>query len=199
MNCSRRHKSLNSCSGAFSPASFLSKKELLTVQSLDRDYNFLSSVESCLDRCARNRAKIPSKNHALRLKKTIEKNGIHYSVFPREMSRAAQNRTFWDQKKKKLFWTIEWVYTKNGSKISGIEHKVPSEEDVVKAYKNFIHKRNIQELLDIDDQRVEFMMKKAGSTVIVFLLVDTNNHYRQIAQFLKQLTKISLYWKALKE
>lgn len=98
MNCSRRHKSLNSCSGAFSPASFLSKKELLTVQSLDRDYNFLSSVESCLDRCARNRAKIPSKNHALRLKKTIEKNGIHYSVFPREMSRAAQNRTFWDQK-----------------------------------------------------------------------------------------------------
>lgn len=46
----------------------------------------------------------------------------------------------------------------------------------MKAYKNFIHKRNIQELLDIDDQRVEFMMKKAGSTANcpIFETIDKN-------------------------
>ncbi|EMR11175.1 hypothetical protein PNEG_00769 [Pneumocystis murina B123] len=176
MSCSRQHKMIKSCSGMFNPASFLNKKELLTIQSLDRDYNFLSNIESCLDRCVRNRMNLPSKNYALRLKKTIERNGIHYFISPRGMSRASQNKTFWDQKKKKLFWTIEWIYIKNGSKISKIEHKIPSDEDIMKAYKNFIHKRNIKELLDIDDQIVEFMIKKANSPANnpIFETIDKN-------------------------
>ncbi|KTW28820.1 hypothetical protein T552_01450 [Pneumocystis carinii B80] len=189
MKCSRQHKVIKSCSGTFNPASFLNKKELLTIQSLDRDYNFLSNVESCLDRSVRYRLNFPSKNHVLRLKKAIERNGIHYFTFPRGMSRATQNKTFWDYKRKKLFWTIEWVYTKNGSKISKIEHKVPSDKNIMEAYKNFIHKTNIKELLDIDHEIVEFMMKKTNSQANnpIFETIDKN---KPLSESLKGMTVI---------
>ncbi|KAG5438553.1 hypothetical protein PCANB_002657 [Pneumocystis canis] len=122
LNCSSQHKERNSCSGMPNPTSFLDKKDLLTVQSLDRDYNFLSGIEFFLDSSVKNRLKFPSNYYALKLKKSIEKCGIKYLTVPRGMSRAYQNKTFWNKRKKIIFWTIEWIYMKDEFKISNIEH-----------------------------------------------------------------------------
>ncbi|KAG4305357.1 hypothetical protein PORY_001527 [Pneumocystis oryctolagi] len=161
MECSVEHKKRDSCSGLPNPVSFLNKKDLLTIQSLDRDYNFLSSIESSLDFSVKNRMSFPSNYNALKLKKLIEKCGIKYLIIPRGMSRANQNKTFWNKKRKKIFWTVEWIFMKDELKISSIEHKlVPSDIIVIDAYKNFIYKRKIQELLDIDYQTIQFLIKK---------------------------------------
>ncbi|CCJ29176.1 unnamed protein product [Pneumocystis jirovecii] len=162
--CSTEHKKRSLCSGLPNPTSFLNKKDLLTIQSLDRDYNFLSAIESSLDSFVKNRMSFSSNHAALKLKKIIEKCGIRYLIIPRGMSRACQNKTFWSKKRKKIFWTIEWIYIKNETKISNIEHnRVPSDINIVDAYKNFIHKRKINELLDIDYQTIQFMIKKVNS------------------------------------
>ncbi|KAG5519402.1 hypothetical protein PMAC_002029 [Pneumocystis sp. 'macacae'] len=152
VQCSAEHKKRNACRGLPNPTSFLSKKDLLSIQSLDRDYNFLSNIESSLDFFVKNRMVFSSKNNALKLKKLIEKYGIKYLIIPREMSRACQNKTFW-----------KWVYMKDETKISNIEHKIPSDINIMDAYQNFIQKRKINELLNLNHQDIQFMIKKVNS------------------------------------
>ncbi|KAI9834179.1 MAG: hypothetical protein M1826_005290 [Phylliscum demangeonii] len=121
--CARRHKAWSRCSGLRHPAPFLSRRDLATAASLDRDYNFLAGLERHLDRVERDVEErgIPIEpthgpRHGpkrrpkgeWRVTAAIERCRVIVQKAPVGMQRQRENRTGWNKKRKCLNWTIEW-------------------------------------------------------------------------------------------
>lgn len=51
--CYKRHQQRASCNGQRDPAEYLKKRELATPAGIDRDYNYLKSVERDIDNASR--------------------------------------------------------------------------------------------------------------------------------------------------
>ncbi|KMU87162.1 hypothetical protein CIHG_05103 [Coccidioides immitis H538.4] len=52
--CSKRHKLWSQCSGVRDPAAYLKRKELATPAAFDKDFNFITGIERCLERADRD-------------------------------------------------------------------------------------------------------------------------------------------------
>lgn len=97
LECCSAHKAAAGCSGVLDPARFVPKGELLTPTGLDRDYNFLQRLGRDIelekpDFCKRGR--------------DVARNGVKIRAMPPGMSRAKKNRSGWNRREQRFYWTV---------------------------------------------------------------------------------------------
>lgn len=105
--CTQKHKQRASCNGVRNPAEYIKRSQLATPVGIDRDYNYLKSVERSIDVANRDseargvdvveraptrsiaRARHPESN----LSKYLDENRIEIQNAPEGMSRRKANQT----------------------------------------------------------------------------------------------------------
>ncbi|KAH0545552.1 hypothetical protein FGG08_000383 [Glutinoglossum americanum] len=123
MKCSKRHKLWSQCSGVRDPAAYVKRSELATPAGIDRDFNFLASVERKFENvekeCAERGIDVatpdaqshrPPQKGEYNMKRSIENCGVIVEMAPKGIQRAKENLTHWNKKQRCLAWTVEWIY-----------------------------------------------------------------------------------------
>ncbi|CAK1358046.1 Box C/D snoRNA protein 1 [Cercospora beticola] len=129
--CTQKHKQRASCNGVRNPAEYIKRSQLATPVGIDRDYNYLKSVERSIDVANRDsevrgvdvveraatrsiaRARHPESN----LSKYLDENRIEVQNAPEGMSRRKANQTR-STKRHQIMWTVEWVDAEGQKQIS---------------------------------------------------------------------------------
>ena len=128
--CYKRHQQRASCNGQRDPAAYLKRSEWATPSGIDRDYNYLKSVERHVDRTGQDvRERGITASHSGRggergaagnkkvskawapgsaLQKYLSDNDIRVEKAPTGMSRQKANMTRVTNKGN-VMWTVEWV------------------------------------------------------------------------------------------
>ncbi|EED13020.1 HIT finger domain protein, putative [Talaromyces stipitatus ATCC 10500] len=74
--CTRKHKTWSSCTGVRDPAAYLTRSQLATEVSFDRDFNFITGIERSLERAERDAENRGIElEHEYMLKTTAENGG----------------------------------------------------------------------------------------------------------------------------
>ena len=130
MTCYKRHQQRASCNGQRDPAAYLKRSEWATPSGIDRDYNYLKSVERHVDRTGQDvRERGITASHSGRggergsagnkkvskawapgsaLQKYLSDKDIRVEKAPTGMSRQKANMTRVTNKGN-VMWTVEWV------------------------------------------------------------------------------------------
>jgi hypothetical protein len=130
MPCYKRHQQRASCNGQRDPAAYLKRSEWATPSGIDRDYNYLKSVERHVDStgkdvrergiatddsrrggergAASNKKVSKSWVPGSALQKYLSQNSIIVEKAPTGMSRQKANLTRVTHKGN-VMWTVEWV------------------------------------------------------------------------------------------
>jgi hypothetical protein len=128
--CYKRHQQRASCNGQRDPAAYLKRSEWATPSGIDRDYNYLKSVERHVDRTGQDvRERGITASHSGRggergaagnkkvskawapgsaLQKYLSDHDIRVEKAPTGMSRQKANMTRVTNKGN-VMWTVEWV------------------------------------------------------------------------------------------
>ncbi|KAK8192998.1 hypothetical protein IWZ00DRAFT_260529 [Phyllosticta capitalensis] len=110
--CVQRHRQWAQCDGKRDPAAYVKKSQLLTPAGVDRDYNFLTSLERSLQRADEN-AQRAGPDHRPRtpqkLQHYLHENRIVVDRAPVGMSRQTSNKTR-TGKGHRVIWTVEWLH-----------------------------------------------------------------------------------------
>ncbi|KAL8777796.1 MAG: hypothetical protein Q9194_002354 [Teloschistes cf. exilis] len=147
LNCLKRHKQWASCNGIRDRAAYVRRKDLATPKAVDHDYNYLTSIERQLDIAQRHaesrgislyhdRQAEERKRHGkptkgeVPLRAAIQEHRVMVDRAPKGMSRQKQNKTYWDSRKKRIVWTVEWVHKDGSREIS----QCPDSEALNAAY-----------------------------------------------------------------
>jgi hypothetical protein len=120
--CSQAHKRRAACTGLRDPSAYMSKSALSTAGGIDRDYNFLSSVERNMDRAdketsergvslsGQGKAGFHKRWHDNgALARYLREHGIEVHKAPIGMARQKANQTRFIQKSRRIVWSVEWV------------------------------------------------------------------------------------------
>ncbi|GAB7325858.1 hypothetical protein MBLNU13_g09927t1 [Cladosporium sp. NU13] len=130
LSCYKRHQQRASCNGQRDPAAYLKRSEWATPSGIDRDYNYLKSVERHVDRTGQDvRERGITAPHSGRggergaagnkkvskawapgsaLQKYLSDKDIRVEKAPTGMSRQKANMTRVTNKGN-VMWTVEWV------------------------------------------------------------------------------------------
>jgi hypothetical protein len=130
LTCYKRHQQRASCNGQRDPAAYLKRSEWATPSGIDRDYNYLKSVERHVDRTGQDvRERGITADHSGRggergaagnkkvskawapgsaLQKYLSDKDIRVEKAPTGMSRQKANMTRVTNKGN-VMWTVEWV------------------------------------------------------------------------------------------
>jgi hypothetical protein len=130
LTCYKRHQQRASCNGQRDPAAYLKRSEWATPSGIDRDYNYLKSVERHVDRTGQDvRERGITASHSGRgvergaagnkkvskawapgsaLQKYLSDHDIRVEKAPTGMSRQKANMTRVTNKGN-VMWTVEWV------------------------------------------------------------------------------------------
>jgi hypothetical protein len=136
LSCYKRHQQRASCNGQRDPAAYLKRSEWATPSGIDRDYNYLKSVERHVDRTGQDvRERGITAGHSGRggergaagnkkvskawvpgsaLQNYLSSNDIRVEKAPTGMSRQKANLTRVTNKGN-VMWTVEWT-AGNGKK-----------------------------------------------------------------------------------
>ncbi|KAM0717256.1 hypothetical protein Q7P37_007108 [Cladosporium fusiforme] len=128
--CYKRHQQRASCNGKRDPAAYLKRSEWATPSGIDRDYNYLKSVERHVDRTgedvrergistgqpgrggergsASNKKVSKAWVPGSALQKYLSENDIRVEKVPSGMSRQKTNLTRVTHKGN-VMWTVEWM------------------------------------------------------------------------------------------
>ncbi|KAL7276165.1 Box C/D snoRNA accumulation [Rhizina undulata] len=112
--CSKRHKVFKQCSGARDPTAFVKRKHLATPTVLNRDFNFLTGVETVLNRKTEDGEEESGnkiQGAEQRKREFLQRSGVTVKKAPQGMKRARENKTdvYGSKKHKALHWTVEWI------------------------------------------------------------------------------------------
>lgn len=123
LTCVRKHKQWTQCSGIRDPAEYRKRTELATASSIDKDFNFITSVERTLSRAETTNSDrgidlVPARfarhaDHRPRLEVVIENRGVKVVRAPKGLSRNKNNKTSWASNVKAVMWTVEWLLEDN--------------------------------------------------------------------------------------
>ncbi|KAK8156888.1 hypothetical protein BC567DRAFT_212366 [Phyllosticta citribraziliensis] len=94
--CVQRHRQWAQCNGKRDPAAYVKKSQLLTPAGVDRDYNFLTSLERSMQRADENAQRIgldQRPRNPQKLLHYLAENRIVVDRAPVGMSRQTTNRT----------------------------------------------------------------------------------------------------------
>ena len=120
---------------------YIKRSDLATPSGIDRDYNYLTSIEREFDRAekeATSRGVLlepeekrdgPAKGEA-NLKAALEKCGAIVARAPKGMSRSKANTTRWLKGSQCLQWTVEWVHSDGRKEFGECFDNVP----IIEAY-----------------------------------------------------------------
>lgn len=130
LTCYKRHQQRASCNGQRDPAAYLKRSEWATPSGIDRDYNYLKSVERHVDStgkdvrergiatddsrrggergAASNKKVSKSWVPGSALQRYLSENSIMVEKAPTGMSRQKANLTRVTHKSN-VMWTVEWV------------------------------------------------------------------------------------------
>lgn len=123
--CIKRHKLLSECTGVRDPAAYRKRNDLATPASFDQDFNFITGLERSLERADRDaanrginfdgtRQRLVKGEHRLHVEQ--DRGEVTVRKAPAGMSRSKQNKTHWNQRHKRISWTVEWIL-QDGQKI----------------------------------------------------------------------------------
>lgn len=139
--CYKRHQQRASCNGKRDPAAYLKKSQLATAASVDRDYNYLKSVERSIDDAstdARERGAGLTGDSQSRgprregvFSRYLASNGIVVEHAPKGLSRQKNNRSR-VTKNGQVYWTIEW---RDDSTEQELRHDAPESSVLSELYK----------------------------------------------------------------
>ncbi|KAL9104799.1 MAG: hypothetical protein Q9163_000297 [Psora crenata] len=113
--------SLCTICGIRDPAAYVKRSDLATPAGIDRDYNYLTSIEREFDRAEKeaiSRGVLlepekkflgPMKGEA-NLEAAIERTRVIVMRAPKGMSRNKVNETRWTKGSQSIQWTVEWVH-----------------------------------------------------------------------------------------
>lgn len=114
--CTKRHKLWAQCSGIRDPAEYIKRNDLATPAGIDRDFNFLTSIERKLDNAEKdaesrgvqltdNGERGVSLGHRLgprkgevNVQRAIERTGVIVDRAPKGMVRSRENKTHWHKR-----------------------------------------------------------------------------------------------------
>ncbi|KAL1584053.1 hypothetical protein WHR41_08111 [Cladosporium halotolerans] len=131
LTCYKRHQQRASCNGQRDPAAYLKRSEWATPSGIDRDYNYLKSVERHVDRTGQDvrergiNTRQPGRGGPERgsagnrkvskawmpgsaLQKYLTENDVRVEKAPVGMSRQKTNLTRVTHKGN-VMWTVEWI------------------------------------------------------------------------------------------
>ncbi|QIW99107.1 hypothetical protein AMS68_004625 [Peltaster fructicola] len=116
--CYKRHQQRASCNGQRNPAEFVKKSQWATPDGIDRDYNYLKSVERNIERAddslkpllSNKQSKNSRQLHQSesKLYRYLQQNNITILRAPLGMSKSKANKTRVAQSGK-VFWTVAWI------------------------------------------------------------------------------------------
>lgn len=142
--CYKRHQQRASCSGKRDPAAYLKKSQLATPSSIDRDYNYLKSVERNIDDASADAHErgIPNQHHPSdpqnrgfrregAFQRYLRDHGIRVEYAPKGLSRQRSNQSR-VTKNEQIFWTIEW---RDGSGEQDLRHNAPDTTTLSELYR----------------------------------------------------------------
>ncbi|KAF2216949.1 hypothetical protein CERZMDRAFT_32992 [Cercospora zeae-maydis SCOH1-5] len=129
--CTQKHKQRASCNGIRNPAEYLKRSQLATPVGVDRDYNYLKSVERNIDVANRDseargvnvveraatRSLARARHPESILRKYLIENRIELQEAPEGMTRRKANQTR-STKRHQIMWTVEWVDGEGQKQIS---------------------------------------------------------------------------------
>ncbi|KAK7535515.1 hypothetical protein IWX49DRAFT_569925 [Phyllosticta citricarpa] len=110
--CVQRHRQWAQCNGKRDPAAYVKKSQLLTPAAVDRDYNFLTSLERSMQRADENAHRIgldQRPRNPQKLHHYLSENRIVVDRAPVGMTRQRSNRTR-TAKGHRVIWTVEWLH-----------------------------------------------------------------------------------------
>ncbi|CAL1399959.1 unnamed protein product [Linum trigynum] len=117
--CVKSHKHRTGCSGKRDVAPFVPMSQF-DDETLVSDYNFLEEAKRVVDLGPRMRAQLRAYSqfrlpfHLQSLKRAASSRRTTLLLLPSGMSRREKNKTRYDQRKKSIFWTIEWRFYLTG-------------------------------------------------------------------------------------
>lgn len=146
----KKHKAWAQCSGIRNPAEYRKRNDLATDSSIDKDFNFITSVERAITRADENvlDRKIhlaPARQLGLRdarakVEIEIENRGVKVIRAPKGLSRSKNNKTHWASQHKGIMWTMEWVCP-DGEKVIGSALETRTIEE---AFVNTVGKKRVR-------------------------------------------------------
>ncbi|KAM3424605.1 hypothetical protein BST61_g6595 [Cercospora zeina] len=129
--CTQKHRQRASCNGIRNPAEYLKRSQLATPVGIDRDYNYLKSVERGIDvanrdseargvdvvgrAATRSLARVRHPESILR--KYLMEHRIEMHEAPEGMTRRKANQTR-STKRHHIMWTVEWADVEGQKRIS---------------------------------------------------------------------------------
>lgn len=135
--CVKRHKQWAQCNGVRNPAAYVKQSDLATPAGIDRDYNYLTSIEREFDKAEREATSRgvffgKGKRHQAvkgeaNLKTALETLKIIVAKAPKGMSRNKANKTRWLKGEKCIEWTVEWVHPDGMKESAQCKETVPIE------------------------------------------------------------------------
>ncbi|ODV90954.1 hypothetical protein CANCADRAFT_2673 [Tortispora caseinolytica NRRL Y-17796] len=103
--CQKAHKASTKCTGIQNPTNYVPRQSLLTLESLNRDYNFITKIQNSvapvLHAPFNATNTVPAKPRIM--------GGVAIIKAPRQLTRAKENRSRFDKLQNKFLWTIELV------------------------------------------------------------------------------------------
>uniref|UniRef100_A0A060TDP2 ARAD1D01848p n=1 Tax=Blastobotrys adeninivorans TaxID=409370 RepID=A0A060TDP2_BLAAD len=113
LKCSKEHKEATGCPGLVDPTAYV-PRTLYKEENLNRDYRFLQQLgrtvelgrEESKDRGLRRAAPATGPRSS---GSVMVRGGVKVRTLPKGMQRARMNKSGWNAKKKRYYWTLECV------------------------------------------------------------------------------------------
>lgn len=113
LKCSKEHKEATGCPGLVDPTAYV-PRTLYKEENLNRDYRFLQQLgrsvelgrEESKDRGLRRTAPATGPRSS---GSEMVRGGVKVRTLPKGMQRARLNKSGWNAKKKRYYWTLECV------------------------------------------------------------------------------------------
>ncbi|EON67402.1 hypothetical protein W97_06655 [Coniosporium apollinis CBS 100218] len=135
LECSKKHKQRAQCSGIRDPTTFVRKSQLATPAGIDHDYNYLTGVHRAINVAAEDAeersvdaASEDGKRRRYRehpdFRARVAATRVIIDRAPEGMSRQRMNMSRWNQKRKCIMWTVEWIHADGSRDVNGRDNGV---------------------------------------------------------------------------
>ncbi|ANB11536.1 Bcd1p [Sugiyamaella lignohabitans] len=126
LECSKLHKQQTKCTGLVDPAKYFSRHDIAASPAIiNRDYSFLQTLDRELVLGKRTVSEVLTASNSGKRSRQQQiqqrrrggqrsderlVNGIRVKQLPQGMQRSISNKSGWNNKRKKYFWTVEWIF-----------------------------------------------------------------------------------------
>ena len=128
--CVKLHKTRAQCSGIRNPAEYRKRSELASESSIDKDFNFITSVERNLQQADEGvkDKKIDLRPHnppnfkgGVGLEQAAEARGVKLIRAPNGLSRRKENKSRVLGKGGNISWTVEWIGSSDQRRVQNFD------------------------------------------------------------------------------